>query len=93
MLRDSCELPEVKEYLSIANRVLGYDLLDICLNGTYTHIHMHRRSKLLAEYMGYDLLDIRLNGTYVRAVQVHVKRACRISIRTHTCTFATSCMQ
>ena len=34
MLAGSCHLPAVQEMLATAQRVLGYDLLQLCLEGT-----------------------------------------------------------
>lgn len=33
MLKEAQNIPEVKAMLETAKRVLGYDLLDMCLNG------------------------------------------------------------
>merc|ERR1711920_196370 len=38
MLKSCKDLPAVKELIATANRVLGYDILDICLNGPKTKL-------------------------------------------------------
>lgn len=38
MLKEAIKVPAVAEMLATAKRVLGYDLLDICVNGNACHL-------------------------------------------------------
>lgn len=50
MLQDSAHLPQVKDMLHTASRVLGYDLLQRCLEGEVVRgMAMHEHSPLIIQ--------------------------------------------
>jgi [acyl-carrier-protein] S-malonyltransferase len=47
MLSSVKDLPAVRAMLSTANRVLGYDLLEMCTNGAFTCLNEHLGHRII----------------------------------------------
>lgn len=73
MMKDVAQLPRVREKLEVANRILGFDLLDLCLNGPLEKLESLEYNSVamyMAGWAAYEkfLDEDRENARRARAV-------------------------